>query len=53
MIEKKFLLGASSPIFPPPMSSKVTVEDFEFFNKVGKELGIYKGNVDITKLIVN
>jgi len=52
-IEKKFLLGASSPIFPPPMSSKITVEDFEFFNKVGRELGIYKGNIDVSTLIMH
>src|ERR1700722_2464128 len=52
-IEKKFLLGASSPIFPPPMSSKVTIQDFEFFKKAGKELGILKGTTDLNSLIIN
>jgi NitT/TauT family transport system substrate-binding protein len=52
-IEAKFLLGAVSPVFPPAMSSKITVEDFEFFNKVGKELGIYKGTItDLNKLFI-
>lgn len=35
-IEKTFLLGASTPDFPPALSSIITVKDFEFFNEVGK-----------------
>jgi NitT/TauT family transport system substrate-binding protein len=44
-IEAKYLLGAVSPRFPPPLTSRLTTDDFEFFYKIGKEIGAYRGTI--------
>jgi ABC-type nitrate/sulfonate/bicarbonate transport system substrate-binding protein len=44
-IEAKYLLGAVSPRFPPPLTSRLSTEDFEFFYKIGKEIGAYRGTI--------
>ena len=52
-VETKYLMGAASPRFPPPLTSRVTVDDFEFFYKIGKDIGAYKGTIkDLNSLFL-